>query len=89
MVSISGGIPDNTFVNQNDAPALFFAGTNDSLVPIQWAASNAAAMSNQGVLAPLETNTTGGHDDFTQNASLYETQADYFLYDVLGLVNTG
>lgn len=87
VVSISGGVPDNEFVNPNDAPALLFAGMNDPLVPYAWPASNASAMLDQGVIANLVPNLTGGHVDFNQNASLYETDSPDFLYDVLGLAN--
>ena len=45
-VSVSGGTPTNEFITAGDSPALFIHGTEDQVVPYQWALQNAAAMHN-------------------------------------------
>ena len=47
-VSVSGGMPTNDLIDAGDAPTLFIHGTEDSVVPFEWAVQNAAAMYNLG-----------------------------------------
>ena len=52
--SLSGGVPNGVFAGPGDAPGLLFHGTADPVVPYQWSADTAAALSNAKVLNFLE-----------------------------------
>jgi len=41
FVSISGGLPGGIFVDENTAPGLLFASTDDPIVPYSWSVRRA------------------------------------------------
>jgi dienelactone hydrolase len=86
-VSISGGLPSGAFVDSSDSPGLLFSGTADSVVPFSWSAQTASALLNAGVVAFLEPLDGAGHVPWTQYSGIFETQSDYFLYDLLDLAH--
>jgi acetyl esterase/lipase len=87
-VSISGGTPTDEYINQGDAPAIFFHGTEDQTVPFDWAVSNAAAMYNAGIPIFLETFGGAGHGLLGEGyRDVIFEQSDYFLYTFLDLAN--
>ena len=86
-VSISGGLPNGTFVDSTDSPGLLFSGTADPIVPYSWSAATAGALLNSGVPAFLEPLDGAGHVPWSQYSDLFETQSDYFLYDFLDLAH--
>ena len=86
-VSVSGGAPNNDYITSDDGPALFIHGTEDHVVPYQWAVANAAAMYNLGiftVLEPIQGAAHGLPDDY---GPLINEQSDYFLYFALDVAN--
>ena len=87
-VSISGGAPTDEYINQGDAPAIFFHGTEDRTVPFAWAVSNAGAMYNTRIPVFLETFDGAGHGLVGEGYRdvIYE-QSDYFLYAFLDLAH--
>jgi dipeptidyl aminopeptidase/acylaminoacyl peptidase len=84
-VSISGGVPTNEFINQGDAPTLFIHGTEDHVVPFEWAVQNAAAMYNLGIFTVLEPIEGAGHGLLADYSALIDEQSDYFLWFAMGL----
>jgi acetyl esterase/lipase len=87
-VSISGGTPTDQYINQGDAPAIFFHGTEDHTVPFDWAVSNAAAMYNAGIPVFLETFEGAGHGLVGEGyRDVIFEQSDYFLYAFLDLAH--
>jgi dienelactone hydrolase len=86
-VSISGGTPTDEYIDQGDAPAIFFHGTEDHTVPFDWAVSNAAAMYNARIPVFLETFEGAGHGLTPEYRDVIFEQSDYFLYAFLGLAN--
>jgi para-nitrobenzyl esterase len=87
-VSISGGTPSNAFINQGDAPAIFFHGTADQTVPYAWAASNAGAALAAGIATWLEPFEGAGHGlvQAGYRDVIFE-QADYFMYAMMNLAH--
>lgn len=84
-VSVSGGAPTNEYIDRQDAPAIFFHGTEDRTVPFEWAVSNALAMYQAGVFTVLESIEGAGHGlGWTPQIS---EQSDYFLYYAMDLAN--
>jgi dipeptidyl aminopeptidase/acylaminoacyl peptidase len=79
-VSISGGAPTNDFITADDGPALFIHGTEDHVVPYQWAVSNAGAMYNLNIFTVLEPIDGAGHGLPADYGALINEQTDYFLY---------
>jgi dipeptidyl aminopeptidase/acylaminoacyl peptidase len=86
-VSVSGGTPTNEFITAGDGPALFIHGTEDQVVPYQWAVQNAAAMHNLGILTVLEPLEGEGHGLAGEYGALINEQADYFLWWAMDLGN--
>jgi para-nitrobenzyl esterase len=86
-VSISGGTPTNEYINQGDAPAIFFHGTKDHVVQYDWAVSNAAAMLNTGIAVFLEPFEGAGHGLLADYSDVIYEQSDYFFYDFLDAAN--
>jgi dipeptidyl aminopeptidase/acylaminoacyl peptidase len=84
-VSVSGGVPTNEFINQGDAPTLFIHGTEDHVVPFEWAVQNAAAMYNLGIFTVLEPIEGAGHGLLADYSALIDEQSDYFLWFAMGL----
>jgi dipeptidyl aminopeptidase/acylaminoacyl peptidase len=84
-VSISGGVPTNEFISQGDAPTLFIHGTEDHVVPFEWAVQNAAAMYNLGIFTVLEPIEGAGHGLLADYSALIDEQSDYFLWFAMGL----
>ena len=86
-VSVSGGIPTNEIVNEGDAPTLFIHGTEDNVVPFEWALQNAAAMYNLGIFTVLEPIEGAGHGLSGSYGPLIDEQSDYFLYFAMDLAH--
>jgi dienelactone hydrolase len=85
-VSISGGTPTNEYITPDDAPAIFFHGTEDQTVPFEWAVSNAGAMYNTGVPVFLEVFEGAGHGLTREGyRDVIFEQSSYFLYAFLDL----
>jgi len=84
-VSISGGAPTNEYIDRQDAPSIFFHGTEDTTVPYEWAVSNALAMYQAGAFTVLEVIEGAGHGlGWTPQIS---EQSSYFLYYAMDLAN--
>ena len=79
-VSISGGAPTNDWITADDGPALFIHGTEDHVVPYDWAVQNAAAMYNLGILTVLEPIDGAAHGLPADYGPLIDEQTNYFLY---------
>jgi dienelactone hydrolase len=86
-VSVSGGAPNNDFITADDGPALFIHGTEDTVVPYQWAVQNAAAMYNLGILTVLEPIEGAGHGLPEDHGTLINEQQDYFQYWAMDLAH--
>jgi dipeptidyl aminopeptidase/acylaminoacyl peptidase len=84
-VSISGGMPTNDLINAGDASTLFIHGTEDRVVPYQWALQNAAAMYNLGIPTVLEPLEGAGHGLAAEYNALINEQSDYFLWWIMDL----
>jgi acetyl esterase/lipase len=82
-VSISGLLPGGSFT-RNDAPTLFFHGTDDQTVSYAGARATAEAMATAGIPVVFETLQGAGHVPW-QYRSRFITHSAYFLYDHLGL----
>jgi predicted esterase len=87
-LSISGA---NIFssVSAGDAPALLFHGTNDPLVPYQWAVNTVNAAHAAHLDAFLETWQGAGHVPYVQFRDQILTQTRNFLYWEMDLRNAG
>jgi para-nitrobenzyl esterase len=86
-VSVSGGAPTNEFITSDDGPALFIHGTEDQVVPYEWAVRNAGAMYNLGIFTVLEPIDGAGHGLPADYGALINEQSDYFLYYAMDLAN--
>jgi dipeptidyl aminopeptidase/acylaminoacyl peptidase len=84
-VSVSGGMPTNDLIDAGDAPTLFIHGTEDRVVPFEWAVQNAAAMYNLGILTVLEPLEGAGHGLQADYGQLIDEQSDYFLWFAMDL----
>jgi acetyl esterase/lipase len=84
-VSVSGGMPTNDLIDAGDAPTLFIHGTEDRVVPYEWAVQNAAAMYNLGILTVLEPIEGAGHGLQADYGQLIDEQSDYFLWFAMDL----
>ncbi len=84
-VSVSGGTPTNELIDAGDAPTLFIHGTEDNVVPFEWAVQNAAAMYNLGILTVLEPLEGAGHGLAAEYGALINEQSDYFLWFAMDL----
>jgi dienelactone hydrolase len=85
--SLSGGLPNALFAGPGDAPGLLIAGTADGVVPYQWSADTAAALTNAGVLNFLLRLNGAGHVPYGQYRDLIVSQSVYFFYAVLDLAH--
>lgn len=83
--SVSGGTPTSEHIGAGDAPAMFVHGTEDSAVPYSWAAANAGAMYNAGLLVYFHPLEGVGHGIPSQYRPQIQQQADYFFYEALDL----
>jgi acetyl esterase/lipase len=85
-VSVSGGTPTNAFIDEGDAPAIFFHGTQDRTVAFSWAVANVEAIRAAGIRVELVPFEGAGHGLFGSGyrEEIYERTAR-FLYEVLGL----
>jgi dipeptidyl aminopeptidase/acylaminoacyl peptidase len=86
-VSISGGAPNNDYITADDGPALFLHGTEDPVVPYDWAVQNAVAMYNLGILTVLEPIEGARHGLPADYGPLLNEQQDYFLYWTMDLAH--
>jgi para-nitrobenzyl esterase len=84
-VSVSGGVPTNDDIDAGDAPTLFIHGTEDRVVPYQWAVQNALAMYNLDIFTVLEPLEGAGHGLQAEYGTLIDQQSDYFLWFAMGL----
>jgi dipeptidyl aminopeptidase/acylaminoacyl peptidase len=86
-VSVSGGMPTNDLITEDDSPTLFIHGTRDNVVPYDWAVQNAAAMYRLGIFTVLEPIEGAAHGLTRDYAGLIDEQSDYFLYFAMDLAN--
>jgi dienelactone hydrolase len=87
-VSISGGIPTNDYITKDDSPAIFFHGTEDTVVFYDWAAANAGTMYHLGILTVFEAFEGAGHGLVQAGyGDVINQQSSYFLYAVLDLAH--
>jgi acetyl esterase/lipase len=84
-VSVSGGMPTNDLIDAGDAPTLFIHGTEDRVVPFEWAVANAAKMQELGVFTVLEPIEGAGHGLPGDYGQLINEQSDYFLWLAMDL----
>jgi acetyl esterase/lipase len=84
-VSVSGGMPTNDLIDAGDAPTLFIHGTEDRVVPFEWAVANAAKMQELGVFTVLEPIEGAGHGLPGDYGQLINEQSDYFLWFAMDL----
>ncbi len=80
FVSISGGLPGGLFVDANTAPGIFFASTQDPIVPYSWSPETADKMTSFGVPAKLTTFESNVHVPFEQFGGKIRKQSTKFLY---------
>jgi acetyl esterase/lipase len=85
FVSISGGLPDGLFVDENSAPGLLFASTGDPTVPYDWSVQTRDALVESGVTAKLTTFDSSVHVPFQEFRKKIEKQMRNFLYRELDL----
>jgi predicted esterase len=85
-MSLSGANLLST-IGAGDAPALLFHGTNDSLVPYQWAVNTTNGAHNAGLDAFLETWQGAGHVPYAQFRDQILTQTTNFLWWEMDLQN--
>lgn len=86
-VSVSGGMPTNDLITEGDSPTLFIHGTEDNVVPYDWAVQNSAAMYRLGIFTVLEPIEGAGHGLPADYGALINEQSDYFLYFAMDLAN--
>jgi dipeptidyl aminopeptidase/acylaminoacyl peptidase len=86
-VSVSGGLPTNEPIDEGDAPTLFLHGTEDNVVPFDWALQSAAAMYNLGIFTVLEPIDGAGHGLYGDHGALLDEQGSYFLYYAMDLAH--
>ena len=79
-VSVSGGLPTGQSIDAADAPTLFIHGTEDRTVFPDWAALNAQAMLEAGVLAFFVPIEGAGHGLLEEHRDFVYEQTDYWLY---------
>ena len=84
-VSVSGGMPTNELIDAGDSPTLFIHGTEDRVVPFEWAVANAAKMQELGVFTVLEPIEGAGHGLPGDYGQLINEQSDYFLWFAMNL----
>ena len=87
FVSISGGLPGGIFVDQNTAPGILFASTEDPVVPYAWSPETRDAIASFGIDAKLVSFASNVHvpyDDFEQQIVKQSTNS---LYRNLDLAN--
>jgi acetyl esterase/lipase len=84
-VSVSGGMPTNELIDAGDAPTLFIHGTEDRVVPFEWAVANAAKMQELGVFTVLEPIEGAAHGLSGDYGPLINEQSDYFLWFAMDL----
>jgi acetyl esterase/lipase len=84
-VSVSGGMPTNDLIDAGDSPTLFIHGTEDRVVPFEWAVANAAKLQELGVFTVLEPIEGAGHGLPGDYGQLINEQSDYFLWFAMDL----
>lgn len=72
-------------ISAGDAPALDFHGTDDDLVPYQWAADTVAGARERGLVANLTTWEGAGHVPYGEFRADIIEQTGSFLWWTLGL----
>jgi dienelactone hydrolase len=79
-VSVSGGLPTNDSIDSGDSPTLFIHGMEDHTVFPDWAAQNALALLQAGVLAIFDQIDGAGHGLLADHRDFVYEQTDYWLY---------
>jgi len=90
VVSISGVLPPEgvALFSPDDAPTLWFIGTEDPLITDEnRVVANAGALYNQGVLSVPEVLQGAGHVPISTDGPTIYTQSAYFLYFTLDLAH--
>ena len=85
FASISGGLPGGLFVDADTAPGIFFASTNDPIVPYAWSPETVDAMTALGITAKLTTFESSIHVPWEDFRSVIERQTRNFFYKQLEL----
>ena len=83
-VSLSGALILGT-VNRSDAPSLLFHGTNDTVVPYDWASTTFTQAYSIALDSFLVTFPGGGHVPYAQHRTQILEQTSNFLYWELDL----
>jgi dienelactone hydrolase len=90
VISISGVLPPEgqALFTPDDAPTLWFIGTDDPLITDEnRVLANAGALYNQGVLSVPEVLQGAGHVPISTDGPTIYTQSAYFLYFTLDLAH--
>jgi acetyl esterase/lipase len=66
FMSLSGGLPNALFADAGDAPGIFFASTDDPIVPYQWSVDGQAKLEAAGTVAELVTYVGNVHVPFRE-----------------------
>src|SRR5215212_9424951 len=85
--SVSGGMPTNDLITEGDSPTLFIHGTEDNVVPYDWAVQNSAALYRLGIFTVLEPIEGAAHGLPADYGPLIDEQSDYFLYFAMDLAH--
>jgi len=85
FVSISGGLPGGIFVDENTAPGLLFASTDDPIVPYSWSVETRDKMESFDVPVKLTTFQSDVHVPFVEFRRKIEKQSTRLLFKYLGL----
>ena len=85
FASISGGLPGGLFVDADTAPGIFFASTNDPIVPYAWSPETVDAMTALGITAKLTPFDSSVHVPWDDFRPVIEKQTRNFFYKQLDL----
>jgi acetyl esterase/lipase len=87
FASISGGIIGGFFVDERDAPGIFFHGTADRTVPYSWSYDTVLALRAAGKLPFMERYEGAGHVPYAQFGAQIFTHTSYYFYWALDLAH--
>lgn len=87
FVSLSGGLPGGVFVDENTAPGLLFASTEDPVVPYSWSVETRDKMQSFGIASKLTTFQSAIHVPFEEFRTKIEKQSTRLLFRYLDLAD--
>lgn len=85
FASISGGLPGGLFVDADTAPGIFFASTDDPIVPYAWSPETVDAMTALGITAKLTSFDSSVHVPWDDFRPVIEKRTRNFFYKQLDL----